>query len=94
MVSKEEEKNYKKPKTRKNIYLEIREEAKKIDQVAKPYSFRHRYAKESHEMGFPISNIAEAMGHTVEVHMDNYSRLAPDSTGEIYSKANQLIKTK
>ena len=45
-------------------------------------------------MGFTISNIAEAMGHTVEVHMDNYSRLAPDSTGEIYSKANQLIKTK
>ena len=78
-------------KTRKNIYLQIREEAKKIDQVAKPYSFRHRYAKESHAMGFPISNIAEAMGHTVEVHMDNYSRFAPDSTGEIYSKANQLV---
>ena len=78
-------------KTRKNIYLEIREEAKKIDQVAKPYSFRHRYAKESHAMGFPISNIAEAMGHTVQVHMENYSRFIPDSTSDLYSKANQLV---
>ena len=78
-------------KTKKNIYLEIREEAKKVDQVAKPYSFRHRYAKESHAMGFPISNIAEAMGHTVQVHMENYSRFIPDSTSDLYSKANQLV---
>ncbi len=78
-------------KTRKNIYLEIKEEAKKIDQVAVPYSFRHRYAKESHAMGFPVSNIAEAMGHTPEVHWQNYARFKPDATSDLYSKANQLV---
>ena len=78
-------------KTRKNIYLEIKEQAKKIDQVAVPYSFRHRYAKESHAMGFPVSNIAEAMGHTPEVHWQNYARFKPDATSDLYSKANQLV---
>tara|TARA_A100001011_G_C14198111_1_gene794447 strand:+ start:67 stop:1275 length:1209 start_codon:yes stop_codon:yes gene_type:complete len=75
---------------RKNIYLEIREEAKKIDQVAKPYSFRHRYAKQSHADKIPMANIAEAMGHTPDVHLQNYARFMPDSTGEIYSKANAM----
>ena len=42
-------------------------------------------------MGFPISNIAQAMGHIVEVHMDNYARFAPNSTTEIYNKANQEL---
>ena len=78
-------------KTRKNIYLEIKEEAKKIDQECVPYSFRHRYAKESHAMGFPVSNIAEAMGHTPEVHWQNYARFKPDATSDLYSKANQLV---
>ncbi len=78
-------------KTKKNIYLEIREEAKKIDQVAKPYSFRHRYARESHAMRIPTSNIAEAMGHSVPVHEQNYSRFTPDGTSDLYSKANQLV---
>ena len=59
--------------------------------MAKPYSFRHRYTKESHAKGFSISNIAEAMGHTVQVHMENYSRFIPDSTSDLYSKANQLV---
>ena len=76
---------------RKNIYLEIREEAKKIDQVAVPYSFRHRYAKESHAMGLPVSNIAEAMGHSPQVHWQNYSRFAPDKTADLYSKANKVV---
>ena len=76
---------------RKNIYLEIREEAKKIDQVAVPYSFRHRYAKESHAMGLPVSNIAETMGHSPQVHWQNYSRFAPDKTADLYSKANKVV---
>jgi len=73
------------------IYKKIKQKALSRDQYAVPYSFRHRYSKASHANGIPIANIAEAMGHTVEVHMDNYSRFAPDSTGEIYSKANQLV---
>ena len=58
-------------------------------EVLKPYSFRHRYAKQSHAAGFPIANIASAMGHTVEVHLQNYARFTPDATTDLYAKANQ-----
>ena len=77
-------------KTRKSIYLEIKKEALKRDQYAVPYSFRHRYSKESHANGIPIANIAASMGHSVEVHLDNYARFAPDSTVDIYNKANAV----
>ncbi len=70
------------------IYKKIKQEALKRDQVAVPYSFRHRYSKESHANGIPIANIALSMGHSVEVHLDNYARFAPDSTVDIYNKAN------
>ena len=42
-------------------------------------------------MGFPISIIAQALVHTVEVHMDYYARFAQDTTSEIYNKANQVV---
>ena len=76
---------------RKSIYKKIKDEALKIGQHAVPYSFRHRYSKESHANGIPIANIAASMGHSVEVHLDNYSRFAPDGTVDIYAKANQLV---
>ena len=59
-------------------------------EVLKPYSFRHRYAKQSHAAGFPIANIASAMGHSVEVHLQNYSRFTPDATTDLYVKANEI----
>ena len=59
-------------------------------EILKPYSFRHRYAKQSHAAGFPIANIASAMGHTVEVHLQNYARFTPDATTDLYAKANQV----
>ena len=59
-------------------------------EILKPYSFRHRYAKQSHAAGFPIANIASAMGHTVEVHLQNYSRFTPDATTDLYAKANEI----
>jgi len=59
-------------------------------EVLKPYSFRHRYAKQSHAAGFPIANIASAMGHTVEVHLQNYARFTPDATTNLYVKANEV----
>ena len=76
---------------RRSIYKQIKDEALLIGQHAVPYSFRHRYSKESHANGIPIANIAASMGHSVEVHLDNYSRFAPDGTVDIYAKANQLV---
>ena len=76
---------------RKSIYKQIKDEALLIGQHAVPYSFRHRYSKESHANGIPIANIAASMGHSVEVHLDNYARFAPDGTVDIYAKANELV---
>ena len=72
------------------LWQRYRKEAEKIKQVCVPYSFRHRYAKASHSKGFPIPNIAESMGHTPEVHMQNYARFKPSGTKEMYKKANEL----
>ena len=58
----------------------------------KPYAMRHRYAKESHAAGFPIANICKAMGHTIEVHLGNYSRFTPDGTADLYAKRNAASK--
>ena len=75
---------------RRSIYKQIKDEALLIGQHAVPYSFRHRYSKESHANGIPIANIAASMGHSVEVHLDNYARFAPDGTVDIYAKANEI----
>ena len=73
------------------IWKQYREEATKIDEVLVPYTFRHRYAKASHALGFPLKNIAEAMGHTAEVHLENYARFQPDGTTEMYKAAFEGI---
>ena len=40
---------------------------------------------------FHVSNIAEAMGHTPEVHWQNYARFKPDATTEMYRNRNKQI---
>ena len=69
-----------------NLY---RIETKDIGEVLVPYSFRHRYAKQSHAEKFPLANICKAMGHSQEVHLQNYSKFIPDGTSEMYDKANK-----
>ena len=76
---------------RRKFYQQIKEEALMIGQECVPYSFRHRYAKESHASGFHVSNIAEAMGHTPEVHWQNYARFKPDATTEMYRNRNKVV---
>ena len=70
-----------------NLY---RIETKDMGEELVPYSFRHRYAKQSHAEKFPLANICKAMGHTLEVHLQNYSRFIPDGTSEMYDKANKV----
>ena len=74
---------------RRKLYQQIKEEALRIGQEAVPYSFRHRYSKESHAAGFDVTNISEAMGHTPEVHWQNYSRFKPSGTTEMYRNRNR-----
>ena len=70
-----------------NLY---RIETQDIGEVLVPYSFRNRYSKTSHTEGFPLDNICKARGHSLEVHLQNYSRFIPDGTSEMYDKANKV----
>ena len=60
------------------LWKSLRKEAENINEVLVPYTFRHRYAKQSHAAGLPIKNIALAMGHSLEVHLVSYARFVPD----------------
>ena len=78
---------------RRPVWKSLQEEAKNIGEVLVPYTFRHRYAKQSHSAGFPVSNIAAAMGHTIEVHLESYSRFIPDGTADLYENRNKAFIT-
>ena len=76
----------------KTVWQSLKKEAEHIGEVLVPYTFRHRYAKASHAAGFPISNIASAMGHSIEVHLESYARFVPDGTADLYAKRNKATK--
>ncbi len=51
---------------------------------------RYRYAQASHAAGLAIANIAQAIGHAIEVHLSSYSDapLTPNATSGLYAKVN------
>ena len=62
-----------------------------ISEVLVPYTFRHRYAKASHDAGIPLTNIATPMDHTKEVHHQSYARFISDGTADMCAKQNARI---
>ena len=62
-----------------------------IGDVLVLYTFRHRYAKASHDAGIPLTNIAAAMDYTREVHHQSYARFIPDGTADLYAKQNTRV---
>ena len=73
---------------RKAAWNTLRQEADHIGEQLTPCSFRHRYAKSMHAAGIPIANIAEAMGHTIEVHLQSYAWFKPNATAELVVAVN------
>ena len=73
---------------RKAAWNTLRQEAEHQGEQLTPYSFRHRYAKALHAAGIAIANIAEAMGHTIEVHLQSYARFKPNATAELVAAMN------
>ena len=65
--------------------------AKRQGEQLTPYSFRHRYAKGMHAANIPIANISEAMGHTIEVHLQSYARLKPNMTADLVAAVNTWL---
>ena len=73
---------------RREIWMALREDAEHNGEQLTPYSFRHRYAKGMHAANLPLANIAEAMGHTIEVHLKSYARFKPNATAELIAAVN------
>jgi integrase len=72
----------------KPTWIELKQEATQQGETLTYYSFRHRYSKVSHGAGIPVVNIASAMGHTLEVHLQSYARFSPDNTSSLYAAYN------
>ena len=73
---------------RREMWMALRVEAQHNGEQLTPYSFRHRYAKGMHAANLPLANIAEAMGHTIEVHLKSYARFKPNATAELIAAVN------
>ena len=73
---------------RRAVWMALRDEAAHQGEQLTPYSFRHRYANQSHAVRLAVAEIAEAMGHTIEVHLKSYARFKPDATAANYAAVN------
>ena len=62
-----------------------------IGEVLVPYTFKHRFAKAFHDSGIPLTNIADVMDHTTEVHHQSYARFIQDGTADLYAKHNASV---
>ena len=72
---------------RREVWKALQAEAEAVGEQLVPYSFRHRFSKEAHRLGVPVLDICKAMGHSLEVHQQNYSRFIPDGTAAAFAKA-------
>ena len=53
-----------------------------------PYNLRHAYAIRGHELGVPIKEMADNMGHSVDMHTRTYQRyMTIDTRRIVYQKA-------
>ena len=71
--------------------MTLRDEAEHQGEKLTPYSFRHRYAKGMHAANVPISNICEAMGNNIEVHLKSYARFKSNATADLVAAVNVLL---
>ena len=53
-----------------------------------PYSFRHRQSATGHGGGLQPKQMADAMGHSLEVHMGNYARFMTRDLAEAFDAVN------
>lgn len=72
----------------KPIWIQLKAEAEHQGEHLTSYSFRHRFAKQSHAAGIPIANICETMGHKIDVHLKSYAQFKPSGTADLYAAVN------
>lgn len=72
-------------------WQQLRVEAAEVGEELTPYAFRHRYAKTSHAAKLAPKDIADAMGHTLDTHLQSYARFASSGLAAAYADANRLL---
>ena len=63
-------------------------EAEAEGEKSTPYSFRHRYSAAGHARGLQPKQIADAMGHSLEVHMSSYARFMTRDLADAFDAVN------
>jgi integrase len=76
---------------RRQLWSQLRAEAEAQGEELTPYSFRHRFARESHAARLPVATISDAMGHTVAVHLQSYARFQPSGVADAFAAANAQV---
>ena len=54
-------------------------------------SFRHRFARRSHQVNIPPTVIAATMGHSLERHLQLYGRFAVTEQARFYDRVNGVM---
>ena len=73
---------------RTEVWMALLEEAAHSGEQLTPYSFRHRYAKQAHTARLAVAEISEAMGYTIQVHLNSYARFRPGKTADNFAAVN------
>jgi integrase len=75
---------------RQPTWQSIAAEAAAEGQELVPYSFRHRYSATGHARGLQPKQMADAMGHSLEVHMGNYARFMTRDLASAFEAVNAV----
>lgn len=72
-------------------WRQIRAEAENRAEQLSAYSFRHRFARCSHQATIAPADIAATMGHSLDRHLQLYARFATTELASAYGRANALL---
>ena len=73
---------------RQPTWQSIAAEAEAEGEKLTPYSFRHRYSAAGHARGLQPKQMADAMGHSLEVHMGSYARFMTRDLADAFDAVN------
>ena len=76
---------------RQHAWKSLRELMAANAQRAVPYSFRHSYSLRGHQRGIDSGSMAQAMGHSLEVHCRSYPWASVAGTIAAFHRANAAV---
>jgi hypothetical protein len=76
---------------RQPAWRSLKEAMKANAQRAVIYSFRHSYSLRGHRRGIDAGSMAQAMGHSLEVHCRSYPWASVAGTIAAFDRANSAV---